>query len=223
MKKRIIATSIVSVLASSPVFADVTAQSGVYVGGLGGWSFASSPNQPNGFSKTNKNFTWGGTLGYAYAMDQNFLLGAEASYLNFGKTEYAGSYSLDGYTGQINENIKNSGVQLMLTGTYLMNDGFNTFVKLGAIHEKTADSYSANVSDNGSNVYSYATTANVVQWVPAAAIGIGYMPVQNLNIALQYEHTFGANWNQAANAQNLPSKPMTQDALTLGLIYTFPL
>jgi opacity protein-like surface antigen len=206
MKKIIIATTLAIGCASA--FA-VTAQSGIYVGGLGGWSFADSPTtgQMVATSKDNHNYTLGGTVGYNYAINQNWLTGFEVSYLNFGETKYNASYG--------NTNLKNYGVQLMATGTYLMANGFNVFAKAGAIDQTMTSSnnmYALN-SNNGNT--------KITKWLPAAAAGVGYMPTQNLNIALQYERTFGTNWDN--NNLSATPKPMTQNAVTLGVTYTFPL
>jgi opacity protein-like surface antigen len=45
------------------------------------------------------------------------------------------------------------------------------------------------------------------------------MPMQNLNVALQWEHTFGDNNTNAAT--DTSTKPQTQDAVTLGVTYKF--
>jgi opacity protein-like surface antigen len=204
MKKIALATAAGLALAASSAFA-VTAQSGVYVGALGGYAFAKAPSADTGVSKKNKNYTWGGTLGYDYALNQNALVGAEVSYENFGKTNYNGTDS-DGDTGNVD--LKNSGYQLLATGTYLLNNGFTTFVKAGAIHEKTDVNGTVNLN---------TASGDETKWIPAAAIGAGYMFNQNLNVALQYEHTFGSKWT----ADNDPTKPMTQDVVTLGVTYKF--
>lgn len=211
MKKIVLAT--VLLLGSASAFA-VTAQSGVYVGALGGWSFADSPssnaNQMNSTSNSKQNYTFGGTLGYSYAINQNFSAGIEGSYVNFGKNTYDNA---SGATGT-NVNISNSGWQIMAVGNYLMSNGFNAFAKAGTIHEKTDVSASN----------SYFTANGLVDsnaWEPALAVGLGYMPMQNLNITLQYEYTFGDDWNND-NLSNTP-KPMIQNAVTLGVTYLFPM
>ncbi len=208
MKKVILASFVAMGMAHS-AFA-VTAQSGVYVGGNLGWSFADKPstnaNQLNATSVSNQNVTWGGTIGYDYAFTQNWLAGVEASYVNFGSNTY--DNFLDTTT---NTKLANWGIQLMATGTYLMDNGFNAFAKLGGIDQHMTASNSFPLNVNGDN--------SISNWLPATAIGVGYMPMQNLNVALQYEHTFGTNWDND-NLTGSP-KPMTQNALTLGVTYKF--
>lgn len=205
MKKLLLATSVALALASSSAFA-VTAQSGVYFGAFGGWSFADNPNAssvgPN-VSSDNKNYVWGGTIGYNYAFARNWLAGLEATYINFGKTSYSSPLIGNNFL-----TIKAYGPQIMATGTYLMNNGFNVFGKVGAIDEKSK-------ADAGNN-----QSATTTKWIPAAAAGVGYMPIQNLDIALQYEYTFGDN---AKNGFNNNNNPIIQNAVTLGFTYTIPL
>lgn len=204
MKKLLIATSIALALASTSAFA-MSQQSGVYGTVLGGWSFAESPSASTAHtaSSSNQNYVWGGNLGYQYAFTQNWAAGVELGYVSFGQTNYSGANS---------GNIQNTGAQAMAVGSYMMNNGINGFVKAGAIDEYTKP------STNGLNVLTSGKSR--AQWLPAVAAGIGYMPLQNLNVALQYEYTFGSNWNSSTNTV---SKPMTQNAVTLNLTYLIPL
>ena len=233
MKKLTIATMVALTLSTTAVFADVKAQSGGYVGGFAGWSFPFSPDYENSngvnTSESDKNFTLGATLGYQYAFNDNVLLGVEASYLDFGKNDYKVNYKTTDvygnlYTVNAAQTLKNSGLQLMLVGTYLMNNGFNMFAKLGAIHETTNDSIGVTVTDSNSNSISRSRDYSVSSWLPAMAVGVGYMPIQNLNVALQYEHVFGEDWNDPNYTSNgYPDRPMAQNVVTLGITYTIPL
>lgn len=190
----------------------VTAQSGIYIGANTGWSFAEAANASTvgATGSSNKNYVLGATIGYDYAFTQNWLAGLEAGYVYFGKTTYTNgpASGLNGSSGS----FTNTGVQLLLTGTYLNQNGFNVFGKVGAIDEDTSAGGTALLNQNTQ------VTGSAVDIIPAAAIGVGYMPVQNLNIALQYEHTFGDNYNASNNSG---SKPMSQNALTLGVTYKF--
>lgn len=194
MKKIIIASLLV--LSSASLYA-ASAKTGIAVGALGGWSFANSPSgQQVGSPKKNKNWTWGAVVGFNYAANKNMLPGFEVGYIDFGKINYGAN---------ANANIKSSGIQLLATATFLMQNGMNAFGKLGAINEETKVN-----NAGGSNPHK--------KWIPAAVIGAGYMPMQNLNLALQYERTFGSSWNQLNPAG---AKPMTQNAVTLELSYNF--
>lgn len=219
MFKKIIVASSLS-LACFSAFA-VTAQSGIYVGAAGGWSFADAPTSSEindigvteNNSTSNKNYTWGGTLGYDYAFNQNWLAGVEVSYFDFGKNEYSGNLLGSPY----HFDLRSTGVQAMLTGTYLNPNGWNVFAKAGAIDE---DTDIEDVSLGGTDV----NADDAKSWIPAAALGIGYMPTQNLNIALQYEYTFGDNWSDRSTfTHGDEPDPITQGALTLGITYKFPL
>lgn len=203
MKKIVLATALL--LGSASAFA-VTNQSGVYIGALGGWSFASSPSDSllAATSNQNRNYTAGGTIGYQYAINQNFAAGIEGGYMYMGYNNYPSAG-----TNNVSEKITNSGWQVMAVGNYLMTNGFNAFVKAGAMNEKSA--FTGTASGQTFDL------DNESSWVPAVAAGLGYMPMQNLNIALQYEHTFGQDWN----TQNTITKPMSQNIVTLGVTYLF--
>ena len=185
--------------ASVSAFA-ASAQSGVVVGVDGGWAATNHPNLP-GYSTSNHDYTLGGTLGYNYALSNNLSTGLEANYSNFGKT----SYSSPANSGS----FKNSALQLLLSGTYLMDNGFNTFVKVGAANEQST--LSASNSEAG-----------VTSWLPAAAAGLGYTVMKNLDVYGQYEHTFGDNWNNA-NLSTTPSKAAALNVFSVGVNYTLPM
>ncbi len=209
MNKKILIAAITSLsLLSTAAFADVIAQSGVYGTLAGGYAFPSSPSATNAeaASSSNKNYVGTASVGYDYAFTQNWLAGLELGYLYLGQVEYSNP----------NGNLRTTGAQALATGTYLDSSGFNGFVKAGAI-----DEYSKGPSTGPDMPLQSGNTA-IVKWLPAAAIGIGYMPMQNLNVALQYEYTFGSNWNVAGN-NNSVTKPMTESIVTLGLTYKFPL
>lgn len=180
----------------------VTEQSGVFVGLNTGLSSSDHPNLA-GYSTKNRNYVLGGSIGYNYAINKNVGTGVEANYSNFGKTDYSSSSG--------SGNFENSALQLLLTGTYLLDNGFNTFVKVGAAHQQT--SLTLNGGTNG-------TTG----WLPAAAAGLGYEFLQNLNVYGQYERTFGSNnWDNAALNSGTPSHPASLNVFSVGVNYTFPM
>ena len=210
MKQRAILVAGLVLGMSGSAFA-VTAQSGVYLGGSLGWSFAEAPTvaQMGGAnSNIQNNYTLNGVLGYQYALNANFLMGAEMSYVEFGNN----SYNYNGLPG-ISVSLANSGLQFMAVGTYLNQSGWNLFGKVGAIDENTAVDFSV---VNG--LIAVGNVTNEKAWIPAAAIGVGYLLNEHVNLALQYERTFGDNWGSVSNPN---PAPMTQNALTLGLICRF--
>ena len=189
----------------------VTAESGVYLGGSLGWSFAEAPSvaQMGGASSNiQNNYTLNAVVGYEYALNANFLVGAEMSYIEFGNN----AYTYNGLPG-LSVTLANSGLQFMGTGTYLNQNGWNLFLKAGAIDENTAVDFGV---DNG--LIAVGNVTNERAWIPAAAVGVGYLLNEHINLALQYERTFGDNWGSVSNPN---PEPMTQNALTLGLICRF--
>lgn len=186
---------------SASAFA-VSEQSGFFVGLNTGLSSSEHPNLP-AYSTKNRNYVWGGTLGYNYAVSNSVGAGLEANYSNFGKTDYSSN------TGS--GNFENSALQLLLTGTYLMDSGFNTFVKVGAAHQQSE--LTLNGGKNG-----------VTGWLPAAAAGLGYEFIQNLNVYGQYEHTFGSNnWDNATLINATPAHPASLNVFSVGVNYVFPM
>ncbi len=223
IKNIAIATMLAAGMSSGIAFADgITAESGVYVTGQLGWSFPDAPNltssdfsgQPSySYSQTSQNFVGGATVGYDYAFTQNWMAGLELGYLYMGQNKY--SATVGGVSA--NETLQNWGVQLMATGTYVMPSGWNVFGKVGGVYQTTKASGSGSIPSVG--VVSANESFSDV--IPALAVGVGYLFAQNLSMALQYEHTFGDDWN----SNNLGSNPttMTQNIVTLGLTYKFPM
>ncbi len=179
----------------------VSQQSGVVLGVNTGWSAPDSKPSLPGYSTQNQNYTLGGSVGYNYAINKNIGAGFEANYSDFGKTNYSGSTASGSFA--------NSALQLLLTGTYLMDNGFNTFVKVGAANEQT----SLNIGNS---------EAGKTSWIPAAAAGLGYEVMQNLNVYGQYERTFGDNWNNATTSSS-PSTANSLNIFSIGVNYTLPM
>ncbi len=204
MKKIVLATMLSMGMMSS-AFA-VTAQSGVYVGGAAGYSFPTMYNDSTfgqSVTSSNEGFTAGATVGYDYALNQNFLVGAETGYSYYGQQKYD-------FTNVGDVNFTETGMPLLLTGTYLNQNGFNTFAKAGTVYTYQGENATSNGAEASTSLHA---------WLPAVAVGVGYMPMQNLNIALQYEHLFG---DKNTNAQgNASYKPSSLDAVTLGATYKF--
>jgi opacity protein-like surface antigen len=206
MKKLTTLAAALALGVSANAFA-VTAQTGVYVGPFGGWAIPSkvlSNNDVNGYNSRSKTWTWGATLGYDYAINTNVMGGAEVSYINFGTTNYDSSPNTAPF------GIKANGIQAMLTSTYVANNGVNAFVKAGGISEYTSLGQNAATSPN--------QPINMRKVVPAVAFGLGYMTAQNINVALQYERTFGQDYGPS-NVN--PTHPLAINAITLGLTYKF--
>ena len=209
--RKIAIWSLLAISTMSAAFAEgATAQSGIYVGGGAGWvsaaTYGPSMEQVGATNETDVSLALQGTVGYNYAFTSNWMAGVESSYLYMGNNTY-------GYGSAGIAIVKNSGVQLMATGTYLASNGVNGFAKVGAVYENTA------ITGASAGTPFKDNSDGRSGWLPAVALGVGYMLVQNFNVALQYEHIFGDNWN----VLNQPSKPTTVNMVTLGVSYTFPL
>jgi opacity protein-like surface antigen len=180
---------------------------GPYLGVDTGWSVPSSAPAPANYSTVNQNFTYGGTVGYQMAVGQKMATGVEANYNQFGQTQYGGNGASSGSSGS----FKNSAIQLLLTGSYLMDNGFNTFVKVGAAHEQSSFDLSN-------------SSLGVTGWIPAVAAGLGYELMKNVNLYAQYERTFGDSWESAnAGTNGTPDDPVSLNVLTMGVNYTLPM
>lgn len=225
MKKTLLVTAVALGMAGS-AFADVTAQSGVYVAGDLGWSFPTSYSSDSmndvigepGFTTTdqkNHHLGAGAAVGYDYAINQNVLVGAEAGYTYFGKTIYTTTITGTSASNELDD--KFSGFQLLATATYLDQSGFNGFAKAGMIdlNENLSDTIS------GAGSFNASVSDSQHKWLPAVAVGVGYMPIQNLNVALQYERVFGDNSTDATT--DTSSKPHSQNLVSLGVSYKFGL
>lgn len=176
----------------------------VYVGGGAGLSAPYQPPNIANTSSSNQTLTYNANLGYQYNFNKNFASGLEANYINYGQTGYTPNNN-SGSTGS----FQNSAIQLLVTGTYLMDSGVNTFIKAGVAHQ-TSDLSVTN------------TDADISSWVPAVAGGVGYYVLKNLNLYIQYQHEFGENWANATTS-GIPDKPVSMDSVTAGVTYLFPM
>jgi predicted porin len=180
------------------------AMANVYVGGGAGFSAPqNAPTLPPS-NTTNQQYTYNAGLGYQYNINEHFASGIEASYVNYGKTDYSPEQN-SGSSGS----FANSAIQVLITGTYLMDNGVNTFVKAGAAHQTSDLSLSSSSTDLSS-------------WIPAVAGGVGYYVLKNLNLYVQYQHNFGSNWSDATTS-SYPNQPVTMDIVTAGVTYLLPM
>jgi outer membrane immunogenic protein len=172
---------------------------GIYAGVNGGWAWPSKPTVGASTSTKNKNYTLGGQLGYNYQLNQNWLIGAEAGYRNFGRVEYEPSVAT----------LKDFDWQPYATLTYVLGEsGFDIYGKAGYARETSELSY-----DGTSN----QTTAGA--WVPSLAAGVGYSFLDHFNFFGEWQHNFGKRGSNALTE----SKPIALDAATLGISYIFPM
>ncbi len=226
MKKSIIAIAMASSMATA-AFADVSAQSGFYIGGSMGWSNPSTWSDAsvaqayfaNSATSSTSGFSGGASVGYNFALSPTVLLGVELGYMYLGSTNYVLTGGLSGgNTVSSNEDA----TQALLTATYLAPSGFNVFAKVGGAQVEQSDFNSINVFQQGVLMPISVSINNAV--LPAAAVGMGYMPNQNIDITLQYEELFGnsqgavqSNINQVSSTNNIGSIGV----FTLGVSYHF--
>lgn len=232
MKKALCTTvGLVALAAATQTHAaqNTTAKTGFYVGGNAGWSIASSPSSDtvksayssipgvtvSSVNQSSYNYAWGINVGFNYALDPHWTVGFEVGREAFGHEDYGISGAINNAPISASMHLDSDGIQGMFTGAYMAPCGVNIFAKVGGIYESTSFD---NVSIAGVSV---SDTTNK-KLIPAAALGIGYTPIQNLDVVLQYEHTFGANYDDA-NTLLTTNKPMTQDVITLGVNYTLPM
>lgn len=181
-----------------------SAWAGIYIGAGGGFSAPENAPDLNGANSSLQPLTYDANLGYQFNITPHFASGVEADYINYGQTNYSPSN-----TSSSSGNFANSAIQILVTGTYLMDNGVNTFVKAGVGHQTSDLSL-----NNGS--------ADLSNWIPDVAGGVGYYVLKNLNLYVQYQHSFGSSWSNA-NASNTPGNPATMDSLTAGATYLLPM
>ena len=208
MRKLLTITSAVALAIASSAAMAVTAQSGVFVtGGVGIGALKTPTNFPTGqgYSTKNYGFAWDAGLGYQQALNTNILVGLEFGYAQLGKS----SFSSDA-TGGTTESFTNKAWQVLLSGTYLWNNGFNLFVNGGAARVKT----------DASGTYHGDSSTKTR---PVIGFGAGYQFTQSIGANVAYEHMFGKDYSDANDLNTNSTTPATSSTLTLNLTYTFPM
>lgn len=78
--------------------------------------------------------TWGIYAEYFYVVTTNILLGTELGYKDFGTFKNRATFDRDGGDDTLSSAFRNTNtyvVDALVTGTYVVNNGFNVFIKLG--------------------------------------------------------------------------------------------
>lgn len=217
MKKILIVTSAVAAsLALLSAYA-APAQSGVFVSADLGVGYISTPssNGPstNIASQSVKNYdlAWGLAAGYNHAVNQNFLLGAELGYNDEGQGTYDQTFT-DGTSA--NGTINPTDWNLLVDATYLANNGFNVFGKLGVAY--ISQDTDVDASDSGRTI---SAEKDVTLVAPKLVVGAGYYFNTHLNAFLSYAHTFA---NATSTYPIDVSKVYSSNVFAAGLSYTFP-
>ncbi len=217
MKKNlIIAAAVSAALVSGATFADAKAITGVTMGlqaGIAGYQ--GTPSIPTivgaNVSETKGGFLLGGTLGYDFALSNQFAVGIETG-INNGFNLYKLSIS-NNIGDSVDFKMSDLSVPILLKAIYVMPFGLNIFVKGGMAYHKyklSVDTAGAGNPGNFSDSYS--------KWAPEAAVGLGYM-INNFNVFAQYSHTFGKKLDD----NGLNKDAISTNAITAGVSYTLPM
>ena len=241
MRKQIILAAAISAALSVSAFAAVNqgpAKTGLYIGVNGGMgnvgvgkvtdqdakeiTFSSNSAEHTPMSK-DYHFVWGLFAGYQYAIMPNMAIGAQLGYNNNGYSKTKDIKSLHnpiGDEGSVQYN--SSDIDLLGTATYYINNQFNVFAKGGVAR------VTVNVQENDKTTGMKNTSADVVGYEPEAVVGVGYSPIKNVGLTLEYDHIFGndkANQlnRKDVNKSNAPMGIASVNAVKAGVTYTLPM
>jgi len=236
MKKQIILAAAISAALSVSAFAAPSngpAKSGLYIGGnLGAGNIAVTqlksdktgsdiPKASGGKLESDYHFVWGLFAGYQYAVTPNVALGAELGYNDNGYSE-SNEFSKGGVSSKNKYTSKD--VELLAVGKYYINNQFNVFAK-GGIARVTENSVEETMSIKTNKV-----SNDYIGYAPKVVVGVGYSPITNVDLTLEYDHIFGSD-----NANTLDDKDSTSDkfntpkgvasvnAVKAGVTYTLPM
>jgi hypothetical protein len=211
MKKLAIAVASSSILLSGVSFS--AAKTGIVVGGQVGYSelqnkLSSESLNTSTATVKNGNITFGGIVGYDYALMKNFSLGLESGMNYNDQIVTLNDPGNDGF------NLNNYDVPLLLTAKYYFGN-FSLFAKAGYAykHQKLKGTGTA------SNV-----TYTMKKWVPVIGGGLGYDVMKNLTLYAQYTSEFGKNINDASNWDTTaaaPTQVFASYSVVAGVTYTF--
>ena len=155
----------------------------------------------------NGNVTFGGIVGYDYALMKNFSLGLESG-MNYNDQIATMNDSSNGSGG----NLNNYDVPILLNAKYYFGN-FSIFAKAGYAykHQKFKETGTLN------------QTFTMKKWVPVIGGGLGYDVMKNLSLYAQYTSEFGKNINDSNNydSNNAPTQVFASYSVVAGVTYTF--
>ncbi len=215
----LIVTSI-ALLCCKNAFA-VNAANGVVLDGHAGYANLDTPdkilNPLNSTPTSNSqdarvgNFSFGGGLGYDYALTNNILLGIDSAYNDDGDSHYKGKYpSLNSH---YDTTLETYDASLAAKGEYLWHNGLNVFGKAGGAYVWQEQ------GDDGNGLFDSGKT-NSEGVRPMVALGVGYNLQENLNFYTQYRHVFGDSLSRS-DIINDNHKIAGINNFVLGLQYKF--
>lgn len=168
-------------------------QNFVYVGGDLGYAVLATPDKNvvvlpfpgvSDASHSTGSFAAGANIGVKHAFNPHVLAGAELGWDYNGYSKYTVTYTPAAGGGTSSGKVYSSDFNLLATGTYVINNGFNLFGKAGlasvrqTLSVETPDGY---VNDD---------VTHTTKVLPMVALGAGYQ-VKLLNFYVQYSHIFG--------------------------------
>ena len=177
---------------------------GIYAGAALGFSKVSWAQQ--GYKLNANPLALGVILGFNYALTNKWMLGGEMNVLNKDGQVKAANTTIP--TDKYSKSIKD--LSILATGTYIIDDTFDVFAKLGyARVSQIVPSWA---------VKGMETPGNKTAYKPKIVLGIGYMPTEKINAFVQAEYILGAKDNKFYN-------PNTRafSRIMVGITYTIPL
>jgi opacity protein-like surface antigen len=172
-------------------------------------------------------FMWGLHLGRDFNVTDNFLMGVEVGYKDFGKNTYDENFNptLDAVIHDRNRipetdsryglnqgwsvDIKQQAIDFLLTGKYYMWEGLNANAKAGLayVKSKTNSNFSASVyQDDHLNQTLYTNKGISNNWEesewrlePEFALGLGYSFTPNIDATIWYDYIHGTDGNEQNN------------------------
>ena len=220
MKKLIISTLVASVFASSAAMADSYDDSNfVNVGVNGQYTMFSKVKTP-GLAQSNvkaRSAGYGANVGYAYAVDPSFRVGAELGYADLGKSKFStvidsgikkskkvkASQSVTPYI------VKQKMFTALLTADCLVTPNWSVTGKVGpalVFQKTTGDATVATLKSH--------------KVAPYVNLGTAYTLDNGLSVGVSYGHLFGSKSKSISDLAN-KKKVLSSNSVLLTVGYTF--
>ena len=170
----------------------VTAKTGVFVlGGLGVGSTQTPTSEYEGTGVTESTIStaetaWAVGVGYNDALTSHMLVGGEVDYAMDGAADY--SYT-DG-AGKTSGKIRTHSMDFLGDATYLWQNGFNLFGKLG-VARLSQDATISGANNNGTGLFTPNSNQNKTAYKAKMVLGLGYAVSDAWNLTLSFIGTGG--------------------------------
>lgn len=183
------------------VLINTVPQNFVYVGGNLGYAVVATPDKNlvdlpspgiSDASHTTGSFAAGANVGVKHAFNPHVLAGAELGWDYNGYSKYTLTYTPYFGGGKETIEVHSSDLNLLATGTYVFNNGFNLFGKAGLASVRQT------LVDKDASGYENDDVTHTTKILPMAAFGAGYQ-VKLLNFYLQYSHIFGKDMGNVSD------------------------